>query len=98
MTQARGLPLDEGGVLAGHFHAIDPSGAAGCELEGDGAGAPEQVQDLQAFQFVFVVQDVEKTLPGEIRRGPGLVAGGRIDALPLETAPDDPHIRSTDLK
>ena len=97
-AESRGLGLDEGGVLAGHLYAVHAPDPAGGELIGYGSGAAEKVQDLQVVELVFVVEDVEEGLPGEIRGRPCIVMHGRADGLALEASPYDSHICSTALK
>ena len=93
-----GFALYEGCILPCHLHAVDARRAAGCEFETDGPGAPEKVQNLQVFEFIFVVQDIEKALPGEISGGPGRIALRQFYRFPFEGSADDSHICSTDLK
>ena len=96
--QALRFGLDEGGVLAHHFHAVHAGCAAGGELERNGAGPSEEVQHLEVLEFVFVVQDVEQAFAGEVRGRARLVARGRLDGLPLQASTDDPHSSTTALK
>ena len=97
-AQPVGLRLDERGVFAGHLHTINPGSAPGGEFEGDGTGAPEKVQDLEVLELVFVVEDIEKALLGEVRGGTRLVARRRQDDFPLAFSPDDSHSCTTPLK
>ena len=90
--------LDERSVLPRHLHAIDLSCASGGELEGYCPGPAEKVEDLEVGELVLVVQNVEKSFLGKIRRRPRGIPARRLDFFSLEPSPDDSHIISTALK
>ena len=91
-AEVPGLGTDERSVCRSHLHAVNPRGAARGELEGNGACAAEQVEDLEIPELIFVVQYVEEPLLCEIRGRTGLVTLGREELPAPEPASAYPHL------
>ena len=96
--QTLGLGLDEGRIRALHFDTVYAGSPARGELICDGPGPAEQVEYLEVLELVFVVEDIEKPLLGEIRGGPRLITDGRVYDLAPATSATDPRSTSTALK
>ena len=94
-AQRGGGALDERRVNRVHLDGDHFPGSAGGEFKGNAARAAEQVEDRQVLEIILVAEGIEKPFLGEIGRGPGLVAGWRVDGAPAQAAADDPHNSST---
>ena len=86
-----GLLLDEAGVVGVHFDAMNASSSAGSKFKTDGTCAAEEVEHLQIFKLVDVVEGVEQSFFGKICRGARLVTRRGCDAPSPQLSADDSH-------